>query len=320
MRVHLLSDSEWPDKLRPLLDSGIDLSSGRDIKAPADYEVLIAGVPDEEHLQASDQLTTLVIPWAGLPVKTRRLLQKYPHLQVYNIHHNAAAAAEMAIGLMLAAAKRIVPIDRQLRANDWYPRYHDSEAALLEGKNVLVLGYGAIGRKVARVCRALGMTVKAIGRQPGKKSEDDIELRGLDALDKLLAWADVLQICLPLTSETEGLIGQEQLARLQDGAVLVNIARGDIVDEDALYQELQSGRLVAGIDVWWQYPGDRESQRECAPSKHDLSGFDNVVMTPHLAGHTKQTEERLIAELATLLNQLADGESPATRVDVDRGY
>jgi phosphoglycerate dehydrogenase-like enzyme len=117
-------------------------------------------------LQASPNLRILVIPFAGLPEVTRQVLVDFPHLTVYNLHHNAALTAEMALALLLAAAKFIVPSDQALRRNDWRPHYQPPPALSLHGKTALILGFGHVGQRIGGACAALGMRILAIRRHP----------------------------------------------------------------------------------------------------------------------------------------------------------
>jgi phosphoglycerate dehydrogenase-like enzyme len=221
---------------------------------------------------------------------------------------------------MLAAAKLVIPMDRALRTHDWTPRYHHPDPTiLLEGKTALILGYGAIGQRVARLCRALGMKVLAIRRRVARPSPD--EVYPPDALHSLLPQANVLIICLPQTPETTGLIGERELALLPPGAVLVNVGRGPIVDEAALYYALRDGALhSAGLDVWYNYPPDEAARSHMPPSAYPFHELGNVVMSPHRAGGADDTEMLRMRDLAALLNAAARGEEMPNRVDLQAGY
>jgi len=320
MRVHITDDTDqqFLDELQNLLDPRILMTAGK-TDSPSDFEILIDGVPDRELIESSPQLKALVIPWAGLPVKTRELMREFPQIGVHNIHHNAAPTAEMAIALMLAAAKKIVPIDRELRHGNWQPRYQTADMVLLAGKTALVLGWGEIGRRVGKSCLALGMKVAGVHRRC-YSAEGDVHVYSEDSLKDLLDQSHVLFVCVPLTDQTRGLIDKSSLSLLPDGAIVVNIARGSIVDEAALYNELKSGRLRAAFDVWYNYPKERVDRDETYPSNFALHELDNVVMTPHLAGHTTDTELLRAQALAELLSQAADGSPLPNRVDLDLGY
>jgi phosphoglycerate dehydrogenase-like enzyme len=310
---------------RDLLDPGVCLSVGPTLPENPDYHVLVAVQPDREHLIASPNLHTLIIPLGGVPHQTCKLMHEFPQISVHNLHHSAGPVAEMAVTLLLAAAKCIVPNDRALRSNDWSPRYRPNPWTLLEGKKALVLGYGAIGRRVAGMCRGLGMGVMATRRSTETLSSDcpdDVYPSG--ELHNLLPRANALIICLPLTDETEGLIGKHELALLPKGATLVNVSRGPVVDEEALFQALQGGSLyAAGLDVWYNLPDSVSSRVNTPPSTYPFHELDNVVLSPHIAGGVlgaEDVEMRSVTAMAQLINAAARGETLPSRVDVRRGY
>ncbi len=323
LRVHLAEPEEEYDlpALRQALSDRIRLTVGADVPQDPGYHILIAGRPSAEHIRASEKLHTLIIPWAGLPPETRARMRKHRHIAVHNLHFNAPATAEMAIALLLAAAKHLLPIDHALRAGDWRPRHLPNPSMLLDGKSALVLGYGAIGSRVGRMCLAMGMRVLACRRNPEVNSSSPVEQHAHTSLDALLPQADVLQICLPLTPQTEGLIGARELGLLPEGAILVNTSRGDIVEEAALYQALKSGKLAgAGIDVWYRYPQDEAYRATTMPSDYPFQELENVVMSPHRGGGSKESAGRRTAALAELLNAAARGEPVPNKVDLQRGY
>ncbi len=271
-------------------------------------EVLIQGVPTRTDLQAHPDLRAVVIPYAGVPSRTRELLREFPQVALYNLHHNAASTAETAMALFLAAQKRVVPIDRALRQHDWSPRYNSDRPGGCDNQTTVVLGFGSIGRRIGRACEGLGMSVIGLRRSTPVPPRD------------ALPQASALFVCVPWTEETEGLIGVEELRLLPDGAVVVNVARGPVIDEAALYTELKSGRLAAGLDVWWNYPKNDEDRKHTQPANHPFHELDNVVMSPHRAGHTAETEHLRQTHLIQVLAALAQNQTPPNRVDLDRGY
>lgn len=306
------------------LSEGIEISCSEDMPEPPDYDILVCGVPSEKSITASPNLRHLIIPWSGLPRKTRELMLKHPEISVHNIHHNAVPVAEMAVTLMLAAAKELVPIDMSFRKHDWGKRWNIRDMQLIAGRRVLIVGYGAIGREIAGRCRAFEVEVMAIRRR-GRGGEaggaaGEVALFTISQLPELLPLADVLFLSLPLTDETKGMIGAGELALLPDGALLVNVSRGRIVDEKALYYELKSSRIRAGLDVWYNYPDSQESRSSTSPSAYPFHELPNVVMTPHLAGHSDGTEKLRARELARALNHALREGTPPGRVDVELGY
>jgi phosphoglycerate dehydrogenase-like enzyme len=168
--VHILQPlDEGPlAHLQELLHPSIHLTLGPDIPSRSEVDILVGGRPRREQLSACPHLRALIIPFAGIPEETLDLLLDFPQMTVHNLHYNASATSEVAIALLLAAAKFILPIDRTFRSHDWRPRYRPNPAVLLENKRVLVLGYGAIGKRVARGCLGLGMRIRAVRRDPSK--------------------------------------------------------------------------------------------------------------------------------------------------------
>lgn len=320
--VHILDPDadELVGLMEPLLTEDIAVTSGAIADNSSGYDILISGVPAEADISHSDRLHTLIIPWSGLPTSTRKLILQYPHIAVHNIHHNAPVVAEMAFALMLAAMKKIVPLDRDLRKDNWSGRYAPPQSRLLAGKTVLILGYGAIGRLIAKQIAGFDARIMGIRRTKGHSVDEDVEVHGPDDLRQLLPQADVLFVTLPHTEDSRGLIGAGELALLPDAAVIVNVARGPVIDEEALYEALRTGRISAGLDVWYCYPDSDESRANTAPSEFPFGRLDNVVMTPHLAGHALETERLRAEALAMLLNAAARGETLPNRVDLERGY
>ena len=314
--------AEYLEQLRKWLDPAVSLTVSADRPTPPDTSILIAGRPTRVELTASPAMQSLIIPWAGVPPETRQLMADFPHIAVHNLHHNAVPVAEMVMTLMLSAAKLVLPFDRLLRRNDWRPRYRPSPALMLAGKTALILGYGAIGRQVAVYCKGLGMRVLATRRRPSQGAVGVAdELHPASELPGLLPQANALLICLPHTPLTDGLIGRRELARLPEKALLVNVGRGPIVDEVALYHYLKDGRLhAAGLDVWYSYPTEEASRPNTPPSAYPFHELDNVVMSPHRAGATAESNTLRMKHLAALLNAAASGQELANRVDLAAGY
>jgi phosphoglycerate dehydrogenase-like enzyme len=310
--------------LRDRLVPEVHLTTGPGLPQPADYNILVAGRPKPEHITASPHLRAVVVPWAGIPESTRDLMLQFPGIALHNLHHNALPVAEHVIALLLAAAKFLVPMDHSLRGHDWTPRYRPNPSLLLEGGTALILGYGAIGRKVAQLCRGLGLEVLAVRRcleADAPQQAGAIRVAPVDDLHRLLPRADALLICLPHTPETDGLIGAAELALLPQTAVLVNVGRGPIVDEAALYHTLRQGGIyAAGLDVWYNYPSDEGARPHTPPSRFPFHELDNVVMSPHRAGGSTGTEHLRMIHLARLLNAAARGEPMPNRVDLLAGY
>jgi phosphoglycerate dehydrogenase-like enzyme len=188
-----------------------------------------------------------------------------------------AATAELALGLLIAAARGIAAADANIRAG----RFQDGVPAgiSLAGKTIGILGLGRLGAAMARYSRALGMTVLAWSQN---LTAETAEAAGATLVSKeeLLAHSDAISVHLVLSPRTRGLIGAAEIARMKPGAILVNTSRGPIIDEPALIDAVQSGRIVAALDVF---------DREPLPPDHPLRSAPNTVLTPHLGYGVRET-------------------------------
>jgi D-3-phosphoglycerate dehydrogenase len=220
---------------------------------------------------------------------------------------NIVSAAELAVALMLAAARHVAPASASLKAGEWKrSRYTGIE---LYEKTVGIVGLGRIGVLVAQRLSAFGMRVIAYDPyvQAGRAAQMGVRLV---TLDELLEQSDFVSVHLPRTPETIGLIGEEQLARVRPHLVLVNAARGGIVDEHALYIALKEGRIgAAGLDVFATEP--------CTDSP--LFEFENVVATPHLGASTDEAQEKAGIAVARSVRLALAGELVPDAVNVQGG-
>ena len=213
-----------------------------------------------------------------------------------------APTADLAFALMLAVRRRIVEGDRYVRAGRWGAGWAEEElmGEDVSGATLGVVGLGGVGRAVARRARAFDMRV-IYAKRRRLAVEDELAL-GVERreLDDLLAEADVVTLHVPHSSETDRLVDAGRLGLLQDGACLVNTARGGIVDEEALVRELVSGRIRAGLDVFVHEPRVPE----------ELFGLPNVVMAPHLGTALASAREAMTRVMVDNLLAFERGEAP----------
>lgn len=198
---------------------------------------------------------------------------------------NAQAVAEHAWALVLACAKRVARHDAALRRGEFHQL--DWSSRELAGATLGLVGYGEIGRRVARLGRAFGMRVVALRRRPPYRRP---VVGGPRALEFVLRQSDVVVLAVPLTRTTQGWIGAKELAFMKTDGILVNVARGGVLDEAALYAHLaRHPDFSAGLDVWWHYPKKGEPFRQ----EHPFENLPNVVLTPHVAAITPAWRTRL---------------------------
>jgi D-3-phosphoglycerate dehydrogenase len=208
---------------------------------------------------------------------------------------NAEAVAEHSVALMLALVRDLCKLDRKLRGGGW-----EGTSWLgrdFRGSVVGIVGYGSIGRSTARLASALG--AKVVVFDLARKEADEFEME-ID-LDRLLARVDILSLHCPLTEHTRGLIGERELGLMKRGALLVNTARGPIVDETALIAALRSGHLAgAGLDTF---------EIEPLQADNPLLALDNVILTPHVAGVTRNAARQVATMTARNVVEVLAGRS-----------
>jgi phosphoglycerate dehydrogenase-like enzyme len=220
----------------------------------------------------------------------------------------AEPMAEHVLAMTLALAKRL-PRNHELLAEGIFDQA--TRTVELRGALVAVLGYGGIGRASAKLFRAFGARILAVTRSP---TDDELVERAasLDELDEILAAADVLVISIPLTRVTRGLIGGRQLSLMKPDAILINVARAAIVDEDALYEHLlATPSFCAGLDVWWQEPrhGGRFTTRR------PFFELANVIGSPHNSAMTERSSGEAARHAAENVARALRGEAAQHLVD-----
>lgn len=199
---------------------------------------------------------------------------------------NTNSAAELTLGLMLAAMRKVVPAHKRLESQGW--ERHQFLGTELMGKVIGIVGLGNVGHRVARFAHAFDMEVLAYDPYIADEVFDLHHAHKCN-LEEMLSRADILTVHVPLTDETRNMIGEAELARLNEGAIVLNTARGGVIDEAALLEGLRSGRIgAAGIDTWVVEP----------PTDNPFADLPNVVMTPHIGASTAEAQRRIAESIA----------------------
>ena len=204
-----------------------------------------------------------------------------------------ASTAELAIALTLASGRRLDTFARDMASGRWGFEF----GSALADKRVLIIGYGNIGAAIER--RLAGFEVASVTRVARRRRTGDVEVHPTTELDTLLPDADVAIVIAPHTPETEGMIGAEQLRLLPDQALLVNVARGRLVDTDALLAEVSTGRIRAALDV---------VEPEPLPPDHPLWHAPGVLISPHVGGASSAFFPRADRLIAAQLKRFAHGQ------------
>jgi phosphoglycerate dehydrogenase-like enzyme len=229
---------------------------------------------------------------------------------VCNAFGHETAIAEYVLMTMLVWSHRFREIEGEFRTiSSWRPSWVQSGAPHGEvlGSTVGIVGLGRVGREVARRAAAFGCRVIAVNRSR-REPEGGVErVFPLGQLDRVLPECDFVVLAIAQGPETQGLIDARRLGLMKRSAFLVNIARGAVVDEDAVYAALRDRRISgAALDVWWRYPSESEPERR--PSRHPFHELPNVIMTPHCSGWTEGMVARRWAEVAGNINRFVRGE------------
>ena len=223
---------------------------------------------------------------------------------------NSPSVAEHAMMFMLACAKRLRPTDRRTREGDFLKARQELGRVELLEKKVLIIGFGRIGKIVARRCQGFDMEVLAYDPYIDQQFIRDAGAMPVEAFRDVLGEIDFLTVHVPLNDETKDLIGATELGMMKSSAILVNCARGGIVNEGALYDALKEDRLFgAGVDVFAIEP---------TPGDHPLFTLDNVLVNPHAAASAVECLERMGVQAAQNILDLFDGKlDPQMVVNTD---
>lgn len=255
--------------------------------------------------QSFERLKLIHLPGAGLDaINFKSVPDK---VTVCNVFEHEVPISEYVISSILLWTTRIHLQDRLLRKNDWSgshlfgPTHQE-----LCGKTIGILGYGRIGKAIASRIKPFGVEVIACSPRAPSSGVTPDKYYPMSQLSQFLSESDFLVIAAPLTDETHDLIGDKELTQMKPNSVLINIARGTIVNEKAIFNVLKT-RAIRGavIDTWYRYPENLSD--DILPSNYDFSKLENVIMTPHSSAWTDGLILRRNRVIAENLNRLSDG-------------
>lgn len=278
----------------------------------SDVDVLVTMAFTREMGGAAKRLRLVQVPGAGLDRIDRSALPAGALLA--NVYGHETGIAEYVLGAMLTLTRDFARVDAALRRGTWESQWAVGAPPPpvwpeLAGKTLGILGYGRIGQCVARRARVFDMEICAIRRDVARSAEDELALLGgLEIVDEVLRRSDYLVISLPVTPETRGLIGDKQFHSMKPTAVLVNVSRAEIIDEEALYRALAE-RTIAGaaLDVWYRYP---TAAGPTLPARQPFHELANVLMTPHVSGWTDGMLAARAKRIAENIHRAARREPP----------
>jgi phosphoglycerate dehydrogenase-like enzyme len=300
----ILAKTEMPLETQ-ILDNEADAAQLAPLLAQAEIvvgHIWPAGFPPAPRLRLLQSVA------AGLDLLDTRAVPK--GVTICNVFGHEPAIAEYVIMTMLVLTHRLFDAVTSFRAGSWVasPQFGGGTPHReVMGRTLGIVGYGRIGREVAERAAGLKCRVLAANRSSVPDPGPAETVFPLTDLDRMLPLCDTVLIACALTPETKGLIDARRLALMKQGALLINVARAAIVDEDALYAALKDGHLGgASLDVWWQYPTPAEPSRR--PSRRPFYELPNVLITPHSSSTTDATAERRWSAVAANLDRFVRGE------------
>lgn len=298
--VQRLRDKGWEVNTLPP-DLSLDRASVMNFLQDCDAMVLGTVRVDREMMAALPRLKAIVMHGAGLDHIDLEGASQLGIAVCNSPGGNARAVAELTVGLMFSLARRIPWCDGLLKQGGWAMNMGMG----LEGRTLGIVGLGRIGKELTRLAAGLGMRVAACGRTHDQEFTARHGVAWL-SLPELLAAADFVSIHLPGSPQTAGLIGAAELALLRPGSCLLNLGRGGVVDEEALYQSLVQGHLAgAGLDVFAHEP----------VGESPLVQLPQVVATPHMGGFTLEAAARTGSLCAQNLEAVLEGRMPSHLVN-----
>jgi len=312
-----------------LSDLGIDLifledPTEEELEIQArDADVLIGWRPEYQLLKRAVRAKVFINPGVGVkrhiePFRKLNASREEP-LILINGHGNAYFTAEHAVALLLALYNKIVPYHNNMVSGGW--RENDPGSSLtLRHKMIGLLGYGAINRYVHQFLRGFEVQFSALKRTWSEDIDDLVQYTP-DQLHDFLDSIDILILALPHTQDTEGMIGETELQLLGKEAVVINVARGVIIDEQAFFTALAQHQIAgAGIDVWYNYEPTPDENGAKYPADYKFHELDNVVLSPHRAASPFEDLQRWDEQIENI-RRIAGGRTDLLNiVDLDREY
>ncbi len=257
---------------------------------------VVGGHFSDEEIEKAKNLKVIFVPWAGVNMLPWDVIRK-KSITVTNTHANSKTVAERAVALCLALTGRIVEYHNDLSKGIW----HGFPVGLpksdfwtsIQGKTCAIIGFGNIGRHVAKMIKAFDCHVVGFKKHPIENLSENVDEVTTD-LDIAISKSQIVFVTMPLTGETKNMFNSEVFSKMK-GKILINVSRGEIVNEEALYTSLKDGILAgAAIDTWYQYPTGKENA--ILPSKYPIHSFKNVVISPHVAGVTEGNIKKMVKD------------------------
>ncbi len=320
------SNEEEKNKIRAILPSEeiifyFDLDENQQQTVLKKAEIIVGGKIDDEKLKQTENLKLHQTFATGVD-RHNLALYKEKGIILCNSHYHSPTIAEYGFALLVAASKELIGNDRLLRKGLWNP--YDLPSVTLYNKTICFLGYGHIAKWVRKMLEPFSMKILTIKRT--EKCEDvDVEVYNPENKLQALAKADFIFNSLPLNSKTKDFLGEEEFKVMKKSAILVNVGRGETINEQALYTALKENMIKgAAIDVWYNYPKTRTTTDQenniCHPSQYPFNELDNIIMSAHRAWVTDTPWFDNTTKLFENVKRFISSEEVENIVNLDEGY
>ena len=336
--TRILFTADLPPELRGYFAEQLQGLHGVSLIHPPDYEdaTLMELAPDAaviigwrcptELLEAAENLELWIFPGVGV----QRLIEPFKQANqqrsvvLANCHGNTYATAQHAVALLLAALSKVIPHDRWMREGQWRKGDGDAVSVTLRNRRIGLLGYGGVNSKVHRFLSGFDVEFAVLRRHWEKETRPGnlrtIQRYNPDQLGRFMSHCDVVMAALPETPQTTGMIGGDELQQLGETGFIVNVGRGSLIDESALFHALQDGVIAgAGIDVWYDYRPEPDAAGRKFPSRHPFHELENVVLSPHRAASPIYDPSRW-DEVIEIVRRFVSGGELINVVDLQEGY
>ncbi|MBD3202728.1 hypothetical protein GF327_00405 [Candidatus Woesearchaeota archaeon] len=326
-KVLFFSTSPYdPEQFKTFMRDKLDISfykpnTKQKIKDIEKTHIVIGDWFTKTMLRKAKNLKYFFIPYSGIPPKLIDILKEKKELIVSNTHYNADFVAEHAFSLMLTLARKTIYLDQCMRC-DQIPHIKVKKTNLfsLREKKLAILGYGYIGRSIEKKAKVFGMKPLIYHKQKSictdmlsneKKQKKELKL--------ILSKSDFIVVCLPLTEKTRGLIGENEFKLIKPSAYIINVSRGEIIQEKALYNALKNNTIAgAGIDTWYNYTTKISATKQLY--NYPFNKLKNIVMSPHIAYRSDLLETCRTNSIKKYLTRVIMEKKVENIIDLKRGY
>lgn len=291
----------------------------------SDMDIIIGWRPSRNLLDTAKRLKLFINPGVGVQhlIDLFREINQRREVTLINGHGNTYFTAQHAVAMLLALTNKIIPHHNWMMHGLWRRGDSDAKSTPLRDLKVGLLGYGAVNQKVHRFLSGFDIEFNILKRSWSEHPDFPTSAKKFlpDNLHKFITESDILIVAVPQTDETSSMIGKEELLLLASNGIIVNVARGAVIDEEALYQALAENQLAgAAIDVWYEYNPEPDTTGKKYPFHFPFHELDNVVLSPH-RGASPMDDLMRWDEVIENIRRFAEGKDEFINVvQLDRGY